>query len=103
MQSLESDSRRLKQLTRLGEDVVYTPNGGAAVTIKAIFEADRETSEVIGGVEAVGYKPVAECRTSDLIGTVRGGTIVVNSDTYTIRTVLPDGTGMTDLILEKTS
>lgn len=103
MQSLESDSRRLKQLTRLGEDVVYTPSAGAPVTIKAIFEADREVIEVINGIQTIGYKPFAECRTSDLTGTIRGGTIVVNSTTYTIREVTPDGTGMTDLILEQTS
>lgn len=45
-------------------------------------------------------KPTFDCATADVVGVAHGGTVTVGSDTYKVRGIQPDGTGMTKLILE---
>ena len=99
---LETDASRLAKLTRLGQEVVYTPFGGVAKNIFGIFDAEAQVEQIIGEQTVIGTKPVIECRTIDLTGTIRKGTILVDSTTYTIEEKHPDSTGMTILIMEKT-
>jgi hypothetical protein len=40
-------------------------------------------------------------RTSDIAGAKEGDVIIVNETNYTIRVVMSDGLGMTELALEK--
>lgn len=98
-----SDERLLKMIRRLGNDtlVTYTPSGGAGTPIYGIFDAAAETHDIINGQEVIGETPMIQHRTTDLTGTVLAGTILVNSTTYNITEVLPDGEGRTDLTLEE--
>ena len=100
MPSFESEGDRLALLTELGDEVTYTPSGGAAKTIYSFVDKEM-ISELVGDAQVIGFIPDALCRTFDLTGTVLAGTLVHDGTTYTIREDLPDGTGMTFLSLEK--
>jgi hypothetical protein len=93
----ESDADRLAELQALGESVIYTPLGGDAKTIYVIFDNVSLVSENTGKV--VGSRPEAKGRTIDLTAPVVGGSLLISGTTYTIKTNLPDDTGMTDMEL----
>lgn len=101
MPDFESDSRRFKMLARLGDDVVYTPNGGAAVTIKAYIDLTVEVHNIATGT-VTGNQPMGEARTSDLTGTLTDelDTILFDGVTYLIKEPKDDGTGMTEFLME---
>jgi hypothetical protein len=46
-------------------------------------------------------KPVFSCKLSDVSSVAHGDTAVTSSDTYKVRGIQPDGTGMVKLILER--
>jgi len=46
-------------------------------------------------------QPKCLARTSDLTGAVENGTLAIGGTSYFIRIVMPDGTGMTELMLER--
>jgi len=52
----------------------------------------------VAGVE--GNHPVASCSVADVPGVAHGSSITVNNVDYTVQGIMPDGTGMVDLILE---
>lgn len=68
--------------------------GGVAVD--AIF--DNGYNEAFG---MDGTAPVILVKSSDASSTVRGTAVVLDSVSYTVQGIMPDGTGMTRLILEK--
>ena len=45
-------------------------------------------------------KPVFDCPSADIVGVAHGDTVTIGIDTYKVRGIQPDGTGMTRLILE---
>ena len=69
-------------------------------SISGIF--DNEFIESDGGLEAgIGYTVTRFiCKTSDVSGASFGDTIIINSVAYKIREIRPDGTGMSELIIE---
>ena len=84
-----------------GVTAKYTPTGSVARMIKGIF--DSEYLEVAAGGE-VGFaisQPRFLTKTSNVSTAQDGDTIVINGSTYKVRVVQPDGTGMTNLVLEK--
>lgn len=82
-----------------GVEAAFTPSGGSAVTIKGIYDDDYVAIDGEGMVQVSGSTPVFHCKTSDVSNAYQG-TLVVNSKTYEIVEVKPDGTGMTMLVLE---
>ena len=50
-----------------------------------------------------GTYPVLTCKTSDVSGAAQGDVVTVNSTSYRIASVQPDGTGVTQLVLEETA
>jgi len=102
MPDFESDSRRLKMLARLGDDVVYPPNDtGTPVTIKMFIDLTVEKFD-IGTGAVTGIQSMGEARTSDLTGTLTDelDTILFDGVTYKIREPKDDGTGMTEFLME---
>ncbi len=83
----------------LGEEVTVQPSGGgAARTIRAEFS--------MRGVEEgdfVVQRPVITAKEADVADLDDGDSAVARGTTYTVRYCLPDGQGMTDLILQQTS
>ena len=45
-------------------------------------------------------QPKAFGRTADFVSVSEGATLALDGTTYTIRVVMPDGTGMTEVMLE---
>lgn len=98
--AVETADDRLFMLADFGVDALYTPVGGAQVTIKVIFDNEFIPVDTTGGVTFAMQQPKAVCRTADLTGTVEGAQMVISGVTYLIRVVMADGTGMTELMLE---
>lgn len=72
--------------------------GGA--TVNGIFDNDFIEVETGAGVGVALQQPRFTCRTADVSGVVEGTSATISGVSYTVRIVQPDGTGMTDLILE---
>jgi len=81
-------------------EATFTPSVGDAATIYGIFDAEYVTIDPGGTVGISTAAPVFQARTVDVVGAY-GGTLAVNSTTYDIIEVRPDGTGMTTLILQE--
>jgi hypothetical protein len=99
--AVETAADRLVMLTDFGQSVTYTVQGGSPATITAIF--DNQFIEVDSG-GTVGFaiqQPKLTCRTADVVNCTEGDTFVVSGVTYLSRVVQDDGTGMTEIVLEK--
>jgi len=83
-----------------GVSATFTPSGGSASTINVIFNNEYELIDV-GGVGVESSAPVVTCKSSDLTGIAQGDQFVISSITYKARIVRPDGTGITEIVLEK--
>lgn len=101
----ESAADRLAFLTAddFGTAATYTPAaGGAASQVKGIFDDGWLEFEGEGEASASGTAPRFVCRTADLSGGgAFGDTLVIGGVTHKARIIKPDGTGMTELWLEK--
>lgn len=83
----------------LGTAAIYTPAGGSPVEIRGMFNAAFLLVELKDGVSVESSRPVITIKTSDAPLAKRGDSIAVNSATYSVRGVEPDGRGLTMLIL----
>ena len=83
-----------------GQSAVYTPSGGSSSTINGIFDAGDGLVDLGGRVGVTAGDPVFHCRTSDVSSAAEGDALVTGGIDYTIRDVIDDATGMTDLMLE---
>lgn len=93
--TVESDADRL---ALLGDYSVSATINGVAVTgifddrFKMVDELSQEIESTL---------PQLICRSIDVAGVTDGTSCIVNGVTYTVRTLEPDGTGMTRIILHK--
>lgn len=69
-----------------------------AATVTGIF--DIPTAEAFG---MLGTGPTFTCAASDVAGVAAGQAVTINSVGYTVTAVKPDGTGLTVLVLDKSS
>lgn len=78
----------------------YTPQGGSATTFDVIF--NNEFFAIDGGEVGVeSTQPLAVTKSSNLTSASHGDSMVIDSVTYKIIAIRPDGTGMTEIGLEK--
>ncbi len=85
-----------------GVNGTYTLNGGAASTIKGIYDNEFLEVDPQSGVGIVSAEPRFVCRSTDIPGAAApGDALVVSSINYTVRVIQPDGTGVTTLVLER--
>ena len=76
--------------------------GGQAIEVTGIFDDNRETVTVAGGMDAVVPRPVVELRLSDLgIDPMEGDEVQVEGVSYRILDVQPDGHGAVVLVLHR--
>lgn len=81
----------------LGEDITYTPNGSAGVTIKGVF--DNAYVDVDG---VVSLKPTLRIKLDDLEDPpAKGDEVTIESVDYSVSESREDGHGGTTLILKK--
>jgi hypothetical protein len=84
-----------------GVAATYTPSGGSPVTVNGIFDNEFFEADAGGTVAVAIQQPRFQCRTSDVASAAEGDAITINSVSYIIRVVQPDGTGVTTLVLEE--
>lgn len=99
--AVETADDRSYFLMDFGVSATYTPVGGGSSTITVIFDNEYIPVETGGSIPFAMQQPKCLARTADLTGTIEGGSLVIGSVTYAIRIVMPDGTGMTELMLER--
>tara|TARA_R110000824_G_scaffold317820_1_gene504983 strand:- start:4400 stop:4708 length:309 start_codon:yes stop_codon:yes gene_type:complete len=73
---------------------------GSNSTINVIFNREYFGIDPGMGLEVEGFQPVATGRTSAMPNVAIGDTITIESVAYNIRSVQPDGVGVTSLVLE---
>lgn len=99
--AVETDIERAIMLADFGVSVSYTPSGGSASTITGIFDSQYQAVETGGEVAFAIEQPKLAVKTSDVSSAAEGDTVVISGVTYKVTVVMDDGTGMTDLALEK--
>jgi hypothetical protein len=98
---VETAADQIAILADFGESAQYTPVGGALTTITGIFDNAYEAVDAGGTVPIAITQPHFVCRTSDVPNAADGDALVVRSINYIVRVVMSDGTGITDLMLER--
>lgn len=97
---IETATEREVLLADFGETMSYTPSGGTATDITAIFDNAYQAVDAGGTIAFAVSQPKIMCRTSDVSSAQEGDSIVYNSTTYTMTIVMDDGTGMSEIMLE---
>ena len=97
---VETAADRLIMLSDFGVDCTYTPAGGSASTIKAILQNEYFAIET-GSVAMEMSQPIAVIRTADAPSIAHDDTMVMESVTYKVKNIRPDGTGISEIQLEE--
>lgn len=82
-----------------GVEATY-PKSKFRKTISGIFDNDFVEVEA-GGVPFAMQQPRFLAPTADVATIAEGDTLIITGTTYVVRVVQADGTGMTNLVLEK--
>lgn len=98
--SVESAADRLAMLEDFGVSATFTPAGGAASTVTGIYDTEYQAADMGVGADIATLDPRFLCRTADVPSVAEGDALTVSGVAYTIRVVMDDGTGMTELVLE---
>lgn len=82
-----------------GTAATFTRAGQSGVAVTCIFR--NEFFAVADGmVEVETSQPMVTVETSKVSGVAHGDTMAIDGTTYNIVAIRPDGTGITDLVLE---
>lgn len=87
-------------LADFGVTASYTPAGGSASDITVIFDNEYLDVDIGGAVAFATQQPKVLCLSADVTGIAEGDQMVISGTTYIVRVVMPDGTGMTEVMLE---
>lgn len=93
--TVETSQDRLKILSDFGVDVTVGTS-----TIKAIFDNPHQDVTVGGEVPFSIQECYITARSSDLSSVGQGSTITIDSSSYVVTDIQPDGTGMSMVMLE---
>ena len=77
----------------------YTPSGGSASAITVIFRHDYYLEDA-GNVGVETQQAVITVQTSKVPGIAHGDLIEIDSTNYNVVGVRPDGTGISEIVLE---
>lgn len=97
---LTSDLAMMFDTDVFAETVTYTPSGGSAVSIPAIFDLPFEEMAVQEtGVDSAA--PQCAVRSADAPSAKPGDTVQRGATVYNVISAQPDGTGVTTLVLSE--
>lgn len=82
-----------------GTTANYTPSGGSASSITVIFRHDYYLEDA-GNVGVETQQAVITVQTSKVPGIAHGDLIEIDSTNYNVVGVRPDGTGISEIVLE---
>lgn len=97
---VETASERDVMLRDFGETVSSRSTRLGINSFTAIFDNDHQ---LIAGqtVDFSTQEPRLTCKTSDVAGLAPGDIVTVRGDEFHVAVVMPDGTGITEIILER--
>lgn len=98
---VETDSDRTLMMMDWGVNGALKRSGKLRKTVKGIFDSAYTEVDISGTVGFTSTTPRFMCKTSDICGVEDADSLTIDKQEYFIRVVQPDGTGMTELILEK--
>ena len=81
------------------EDVTWTPAGGSATTIPAIYDRISEVTDIGEMLQREGVAAMIDVATAHIPGIAHGDVMIVRGSTYRVVGIEPDGTGRTKVIL----
>lgn len=93
---VETDLERDVMLADFGVSTVI--NG---VSIIGIYDNEYVETDLDGNVGVSSSTPVLQIKSTDAASVVVGHIVVIGVETYIVRVIMPDGTGMTTLVLER--
>ena len=103
--TVETLADRRLMIRDFGIDVSYIPLSGGRATFKGIFDNEHSLEEVGGSVAFSVLQPRLTCVTAYVKNVVEGDVISFPVDNvttnYVVRVSMPDGTGISELQLEK--
>ena len=98
---VEGATQRAIMLKDFGQTVSYTPSGGSASNVTASVDNEYEAVETGGSVAFAIERPRLTVRTADVSTAAEGDAVSFGGTNYIVRVVMNDGTGMTELMIEK--
>mgnify|MGYP000032377136 FL=1 len=99
--TVETAADRALMLADFGVDAIFDTPDTSHKTIKGVFDNDYEAVNAGGTMDFAITRPRFYCRSSDVLDVEEGDDLEIEKVSYKIRVVMPDGTGMTELMLEK--
>jgi len=98
---LSSDLDAIFNPSHLAVSATITKSDSSTITINVHFERDWVNAETaVWGTNVAGEQlvdqeiPAMHCKTSDLVGVVKGNTVLVDGQTFRIRDIQNNGTGV---------
>ena len=99
--TVETAQDRLFMLQDFGVDAIFDSPDSSHKTVRGVFDNDYESVNAGGSMDFAITRPRFFCRSSDVLDVEDGDSLEIDSVTYKIVVVMPDGTGMTEMMLEK--
>tara|TARA_R110000822_G_scaffold175713_1_gene315364 strand:- start:786 stop:1091 length:306 start_codon:yes stop_codon:yes gene_type:complete len=99
--SIETAGDRLLMLADFGVNATFDPASSSYSVVKGVFDNDYEAVNAGGTMDFAITRPRFYCRSADVLNVTEGDDLEVEAVAYKIRVIMPDGTGMTELLLEK--
>jgi hypothetical protein len=99
--AIESDTERAIFLNTddFAKSATFTDvSASSSSTVKGIFDKE-SVEQSVGEAGLIEEVPVFTCRSSDVSDATFNDTLVIDSVTYYIKEIFPDGTGMTRFTL----
>lgn len=97
---VESAADQAIFMADFGVPAVFAPDGGSSSNITVIFDNEYIPVDAGASVSFAMQQPKALAVSSDVPNVSEGDSILIGGVGYIIRVVMPDGTGMTEMMLE---
>lgn len=82
------------------ESVTYTKFGGAPVVINVMFDDESVVRDPESG-DITTSDPIVFCATKDVVGAGNKDQFIISGNTFYVRRVAPDGSGVTAIQLSR--
>jgi len=93
--AVEDASDRAAMLADFGQIVSFGSD-----SFNGIFDNDYRAIDAATGVAFASLDPRLVCRTADVSSIVEGDLLTISAASYKVVVIMPDGTGMTEFMLE---
>jgi len=99
--AVETAADRALLLADFGVDAIFDPASSSHSTVRGVFDNDYEAVNAGGTMDFAITRPRFYCRAADVQNVTEGDDLEIDGIAYKIRVIMPDGTGMTEMMLEK--